>query len=319
MTVLVTGGAGYVGAHVVRALVERYESVVVVDDLSTGRYDRLPDVEMFRVDLANPSASRELAMFMKHRGVDSVMHLAGLKKARTDAEAAGQFFAVNVAATSYLLDAMTEANVPRIVFASSAAVYGQQEGALLESATPMPASPYGQSKLDAERRLLTAHRTFGISVAILRLFNVVGAQERTLIDRTDGALLPAIWRSLNKSDPFVINGNGYPTPDGTCVRDFVDVSDVAEAFLSARRRLVERGGVVLANIGTAHGTSVSEVVREVSSATGRRVLTQIGPARAEDVPTSTARIEWARESLGWGPMLSFRDSIRAWVPLTTAP
>jgi UDP-glucose 4-epimerase len=313
MTVLITGGAGYVGAHVVRGVVETGRPVLVLDDLSTGEAARVEGVEVRRLDV-EASSSDELAEIMTSRDVGAVIHLAGRRTARRGSDVADQFRRDNVTATARLIGGMSKVGVGRITFASTAAVHAvRDENDSPGTALAAGLHHYGRSKLESEGLLTPVYAAEGFSVALLRIFNIIGTGHPSLLDRSTAAVLPSISRSLRESVPFVINGDRYPTPDGTCVRDFVDVRDVAAALLAADFRLSgDRAQLLVADIGSGTGTSVRDVVRQVSEHTGRAIPVRVGRPRRGDVPVSIARIGAAQAHIGWRPRLPFGSSFRDW-------
>lgn len=232
MTWLVTGGAGYIGAHVVRALLEHGRDVAVVDDLSSGHPDYVPSAVPFLE--ADINDTNVLAQWMARVGVTGVIHVAGFKYAGVSVQEPLRTYRANVTGTASLLEAMRSAEVEHIVFSSSAATYGTPDEELVTEDTPTrPESPYGESKLIGEWLLADQGRATGLRHTSLRYFNVVGAGDSALADTSPHNLLPLVFRAIAEGRAPVIFGDDYETPDGTCVRDYVHVRDLAEAHVVA--------------------------------------------------------------------------------------
>ncbi|WP_461028538.1 UDP-glucose 4-epimerase GalE, partial [Streptomyces sparsus] len=274
MTYLITGGAGYIGAHVVRALTLAGEDVVVLDDLSSGLRDRLPqDVPLVEGSVLDGEL---LARTFEQHRVDCVVHLAAKKQVGESVARPLHYYEQNVQGLQVLLGAMAAAGVPRFVFSSSAAVYGMPDVDLVTEDTPcLPMSPYGETKLAGEWLARAAGQAHGISTACLRYFNVAGAATPELADTGVFNLVPMVFEKLTAGEAPQIFGDDYPTPDGTCVRDYIHVEDLAEAHGSAARALADgtaRDGRVrdlTVNIGRGEGVSVREMVDLIAEVTGR--------------------------------------------------
>lgn len=249
MTWLITGGAGYIGAHVVRAMTEAGEHAVVYDDLSTGIADRVPDAVPLVVGstLDRERVARAIAA---HR-ITGVVHLAAKKQVGESVELPLQYYRENVEGLRVLLEAVTAANVTSFVFSSSAAVYGMPDVDLVTEETPcVPMSPYGETKLAGEWLVRATGRATGLSTASLRYFNVAGAATPELADLGVFNLVPMVFEKLTENAPPRIFGDDYPTPDGTCIRDYIHVVDLAEAHVAAARALQASPGHDLTlNIG----------------------------------------------------------------------
>lgn len=234
MTWLITGGAGYIGAHVARAMVAADERVVVLDDRSSGIVERLPDA----VTLVEGSASDRalLDRVLADHAVSGVVHLAAKKQVGESVEKPLLYYRENVAGLAVLLEAVVAAGVSRFLFSSSAAVYGVPDVDLITEETPcLPINPYGETKLTGEWLVRAAGRAHGISTACLRYFNVAGAAAPELADTGVFNIVPMMFERLTRGEAPRIFGDDYPTPDGTCVRDYIHVADLADAHLAARR------------------------------------------------------------------------------------
>ena len=242
MTVLVTGGAGYIGGHVLRVLAAAGRDVLVVDDLSTGRAARLDGVPLLRLDLADPGCVPHLAGAMRTHGVTSVVHLAARKRVHESVQRPLWYLEQNVGGVAHVIAAMERAGVASIVFSSSAAVYGCPANDLVhEDDALAPVNPYGRTKLAGEWLVRSAARAWGLRAVSLRYFNVAGAGAPELGDDVVANLVTCALDRLARGQRPEVFGTGYPTPDGSCVRDFVHVVDLAEAHVVALDRL-DQGG-----------------------------------------------------------------------------
>jgi UDP-glucose 4-epimerase len=312
MTWLITGGAGYIGAHVVRAMAGAGERVVVYDDLSSGMADRVPgDVPLVEGSvLDGPLLDRVLA----GHGVTGVVHLAGKKQVGESVERPMRYYRENVGGLETLLSAVTAAGVRRFVFSSSASVYGLPDVALVTEETPCaPLSPYGETKLAGEWLVRSAGRAHGMATACLRYFNVAGAAAPELADTGVFNIVPMVFERISADEPPRIFGADYPTPDGTCVRDYIHVEDLADAHLSAARRLAEPGDLTV-NIGRGEGVSVREMVGLILDVAGRPDLAPVFTARRPgDAASVVASCELIHKVLGWSATRDVRAMVEsAW-------
>ena len=299
MTWVVTGGAGYIGAHVVRALRAEGRDVAVVDDLSTGRADRVPaGVPFLQADL---SRAQDLAPWFEEVGARGVLHIAGRKSPTESTADPLAYWRHNVAATVTVLEAARAAGAARVVFSSSCSVYGTPpDGGADEDTTPAPESPYGHSKLTAELVLRQSEAAYGLAWVALRYFNVAGAGEPGLGDLGAYNLLPLALRAAAEGRPALVHGDDYATPDGTCLRDYVHVEDLADAHVRAVRALedgVTTGRVY--NVGSGRPHSVREVLDVVAEVTGSSVPPVIGPRRPGDPARVYGVVARIRDELGW--------------------
>jgi UDP-glucose 4-epimerase len=304
MTVLVTGGAGYIGAHVVRLLSKRGDGVVVVDDLSTGLAERVGEAALVEIDLARDDAVDRLAATMTEHEVDSVIHIAAKKQVGESAERPAWYYAQNVGGTANLLQAMERAGATKMMFSSSAATYGLPDvpaGAVLDENTPpRPISPYGETKLACEWMIRAAGAAWGLRSVNLRYFNVAGAGWPDLGDPGVFNLVPIVFRALTNGRQPVVFGDDYPTADGTCIRDYVHVVDLADAHLAALDYLDrdDRPHDVF-NVGTGTGASVTQVLDQVARTTGLEVAPTVGPRRPGDPAALVADVSRIGEALQW--------------------
>ena len=301
MTVLVTGGAGYIGAHIVRLLREGQEEVVVVDDLSTGDASRVSGVPMVQVDIAMPASVGRMAETMAATGTTSVIHLAARKEVGESVARPMWYYQQNVAGMANVLSAMELARVSRLVYSSSAAVYGAPDsGYVREDDVTRPENPYGETKLVGEWLIRNAARAWGLRGVSLRYFNVAGAGWPNLGDPTVANLVTMVLDRLSRGEPPEVFGTDYPTPDGSCIRDFVHVLDVAKAHVAALDYLdrLDRPFDVF-NVGTGIGHSVLEVVRVLGRSTGSVGLPSLLGRRVGDPPRVVACVERIGAVLGW--------------------
>ena len=304
-TVLVTGGAGYIGSHTAKALHENGFRPVVYDNLSAGFRQAVLWGEFVHGDIRDARALRET---MAHHGVEAVVHFASLIEVARSVARPDLFYDVNVGGTASLLNAMQEAGVGRLVFSSSAAVYGQPAGlapgaVLTEDLPKDPTSPYGDTKLACERMMAAWCKAFGLSGVALRYFNACGADPSGLIGEAhdpETHLIPlAIAAALGKGKPLTVFGADFGTADGTCLRDYIHVSDLAQAHVDALAIDMAAGQFEAVNVGTGAGYSVLEVIRTVEKVLGRPVPHAIGPRRAGDPATLVADPSRARALLSW--------------------
>ena len=308
---MVTGGAGYIGAHTAKALRARGYTPVVFDNLSSGYREAVRWGPFVHGDIRDTAS---VLSAIESHGVSAVIHFAGLIEVGRSVARPDLFWDVNVTGTARLLDAVRRAQVSRLVFSSSAAVYGASPAPrILEDSPKAPVSPYGDTKLAGER-LIEAHcRAFGLSAFALRYFNAAGADPSGDIGEAhepETHLIPlAIAAALGDGGPLTIFGSDFATPDGTCLRDYVHVEDLAAAHVAALEVSAPPHAFEALNIGTGRGASVREVVSAVHAATGREVKVIKGPRRAGDLAVLVADPRRANERLGWTPRRSDLASI----------
>ncbi|MFF9407673.1 UDP-glucose 4-epimerase GalE [Streptomyces anandii] len=315
MTWLVTGGAGYIGAHVVREMARAGERVVALDDLSAGRAARVPrEVPLVR----GSSLDAELLkrVFAEH-GVTGVVHLAARKQVAESVARPTRYYQENVGGLATLLEAAAEAGVRRLLFSSSAAVYGNPGAVdLISEDTPCaPVNPYGETKLAGEWLVRAAGRAHGMATACLRYFNVAGAAAPELADTGVFNIVPMVFDRLTRGDAPRVFGDDYPTPDGTCVRDYIHVADLADAHLAAARHLsgAVAGSELTVNIGRGEGVSVRELISVIGEVTGDRRPPVVEARRPGDAPRAVASAERAAAELGWRARRGVREMVSsAW-------
>lgn len=311
MTVLVTGGAGYIGSHVVRLLQNRGQKVIVLDDMSEGIKPRIGNTPLIQIDLASHAAVSKLVEVFKEENVQSVVHLAARKKVGESVERPDWYHQQNVGGLQNLLSAMKQAQVSRLVFSSSAATYGVPDvDQVSEDFNCKPINPYGQTKLDGEHLVQAAALEWGLREVSLRYFNVAGTGWDDLVDTQVANLVPIVFKSLAEGDAPKIFGNDWPTPDGTCVRDYVHVLDLAEAHLAALDYLeTENRKRDVFNVGTGEGSSVLDVINTVAAVTGQKIVPDFQPRRAGDPASLCADVSRIKQTLGWEATHNLHDII----------
>ena len=313
MTWLVTGGAGYIGAHVTKALVAAGLDTIVLDDLSSGHREFVPDgVQFVRASILDGPRVMDT---LKEHDITGVIHVAGYKYAGVSVQRPLHTYDQNVTGTAKLLAAMEECGIDRIVFSSSAAVYGTPDVDLVtETTTLNPQSPYGESKLIGEWLLRDQAVAVGLRHTSLRYFNVVGSGDPSIYDTSPHNLFPLIFAKLLAGEAPQINGNDYPTPDGTNVRDYIHVADLAESHVAAAKALDE--GTPLEpvyNLGSGNGVSVGEIMAMAAGVTGMPFEPVIAPRRPGDPARIVAAGDLAARDLGWSMRHDLRDMVAsAW-------
>ncbi|MFH8563677.1 UDP-glucose 4-epimerase GalE [Streptomyces sp. NPDC017988] len=314
MTWLITGGAGYIGAHVVRAMTEADERAVVYDDLSTGIAERLPA----GVPLVTGSTldAELVARTLKDHAITGVIHLAAKKQVGESVEQPLRYYRENVEGLRVLLEAVVEAAVPSFVLSSSAAVYGMPDVDLVTEETPcLPMSPYGETKLAGEWLVRATGRAHGLATASLRYFNVAGAASPELADTGVYNLVPMVFEKLTAGESPLVFGADYATPDGTCVRDYIHVVDVAEAHVATARRLAAAapGTDLTLNVGRGEGVSVREMTDLINDVTGYAIPAEVTGRRPGDPARVVAAADRVATELGWTAKRDVRDMITsAW-------
>ncbi|MEU5891465.1 UDP-glucose 4-epimerase GalE [Streptomyces sp. NPDC047461] len=312
MTWLITGGAGYIGAHVARTMTDAGERVLALDDLSAGFPARLPaNVPLVRGSSLDAGLLKRV---LAEHEVTGVVHLAARKQVAESVAQPTRYYQENVGGLATLLEAVAEAGIERFLFSSSAAVYGNPDAELITEDTPCaPVNPYGETKLTGEWLVRAAGRAHGISTVCLRYFNVAGAAVPELADTGVFNIVPMVFDRLTRDEAPRIFGDDYPTPDGTCIRDYIHVADLAEAHLAAAQGLGDRNGDLTVNIGRGEGVSVREMVTVIGEVTGDRRPAVVEPRRPGDAPVSVASAARAAAELGWTARRGVHEMIEsAW-------
>lgn len=316
-SILVTGGAGYIGSHTVHLLQRRGLPVVVLDNLVYGHRDAVPDgVPFYEGDIADLTLTSEI--FRAHK-VDSLIHFAAYAYVGESVTDPLKYYDNNVGRTAMLLSNALRHGCRHVVFSSTCATYGVPDALpITEGQSQRPINPYGRSKRMVEEMLRDCGEGGGLKWVALRYFNAAGAQEDGQIGEDHNPethLIPNVFRAIRGELPFLaLYGDDYPTPDGTCVRDYIHVVDLATAHELALRRLREGGSSLACNLGTGKGTSVREIIAAAEAVSGRSVPVQVHPRRPGDPPELVADASLARHELGWQPdYLDIRETVRtAW-------
>jgi UDP-glucose 4-epimerase len=311
-TILVTGGAGYIGSHTRYFLEKQGYSVLVVDNLGRGYREAVPSAILHTLDLRETD---KLADLMSKHKVDAVIHFAAYISVGESTKDPLLYFDNNVGGSLSLLDAMVKSGVKRLVFSSTAAAYGTPARVpIVEDEPYAPINPYGESKVTVERILEWIDRYQEVRSIRLRYFNACGSEpEAGLGERHDPEthLIPLILRAVQTGSPVTLFGDDYPTEDGTCIRDYIHVSDLAEAHIFAVEHLLKGGASNVFNVGTGSGHSVKEVVASVERVTGKKVPFTMGPRREGDPASLVADSTKLQTTLGWKPKRADLDRIIA--------
>ena len=316
MTWLITGGAGYIGSHVVFETLKSGRDAVVLDDLSTGLVSRLPsNLQFEKVSLTDRESV--FRVFEKYK-FTGVLHLAAKKQVGESVLRPEYYWEENVAGLQNLVDAMVEHNVKNFVFSSSASVYGQPtlsvDELISENIKCKPINPYGETKLEGEHMAEKLAVNFDFKVAALRYFNVAGSGRPELGDVYAQNLVPIVFDALERGEQPIVFGNDYSTPDGSCIRDYVHVQDLADAHIAAMN-FVENSdtGFTAINIGTGSGASVIEVLDMIQKVTGNSIDPIVGKRRDGDPAALVADVGFAKEVLGWQSSRDLREIVAsAW-------
>ena len=307
MAILVCGGAGYIGSHAVHALIEKGEQVVVVDNLQTGHRDALnPKAKFYEGDIRDASV---LDKIFTENKVEAVIHFAANSLVGESMEKPLLYFNNNVYGMQVLLEAMVRHGVDKIVFSSTAAVYGEPKRMPIhEDDETCPTNTYGETKLTMEKMMKWVSRANGVRYVSLRYFNAAGALPDGSIGEdhaTETHLIPLILQvPMGRRDHITVFGDDYPTPDGTCLRDYIHVVDLADAHVLALEYLRKGGASDIFNLGNGQGFSVKEMIAAAEKATGRSIKVEIGARRAGDPAQLIASSEKVRSVLGWKPQFT---------------
>lgn len=301
--ILVTGGAGYIGSHTVRQLVKAGFETLVLDNLKKGHREAVAGVRLIEADLLDGEGLKKIIALEKP---DAVIHFAALSLVGESMKEPALYYENNVCGTFNLLKAMLFAGVDKIVFSSTAAVYGEPETVpITEDTAKRPVNVYGRTKLVIENMLNDFYSAYGFKYIALRYFNAAGADEKGDIGEDhdpESHLVPIICQVLNENrDKLTVYGNDYDTPDGTCIRDYIHVNDLAQAHVLAVRYLINGGKPSAYNLGNGKGYSVTEIIKAVEKASGRKVAYEMGERRAGDPAVLIASYDKIRRELNWQP------------------
>lgn len=320
MTILITGGAGYIGSHVARLLTSSGNDVVLIDDMSTGLASRVQGQELIEIDLSSSAAVDRLEEVFSNKSIDSVIHFAARKKVGESVELPEWYYQQNVGGLANLLQAMKNSGVRNLVFSSSAAVYGMPNiGLVNEECDCKPINPYGETKLVGEWLVKAAANSWGLSATNLRYFNVAGTGWNDLADTQIANLVPIAIQAINTGSNPVVFGDDYETNDGSCIRDYIHVLDLAEAHVAALQRQPDKPGQVHTyNVGTGRGSSVFEVLNQLREISGKAFAIDVKGRRAGDPPSLTADVSKIENELGWKARFGLSEIIAsAWQASTT--
>lgn len=305
MSILVTGGAGYIGSHAVYQLIDRRNDVVVIDNLQTGHRKAVhPEAKFYEGDLRDRDFMQEV--FSKEK-IEGVIHFAANSLVGESMEKPLKYYDNNVYGTQVLLETMVAFDVPYIVFSSTAATYGEPEKVPITEDMPTnPTNTYGETKLAMEKMMKWCEIAYGIRFVSLRYFNVAGARQTGEIGEDHNPethLIPVVLETaLEKREKIVIFGDDYPTADGTCIRDYIHVEDLIDAHILAFDYLKDGGKSDIFNLGSSQGFSVKEIVDMARKVTGKEIPAEIGPRRPGDPSVLIASSEKAKKVLGWNPV-----------------
>ena len=308
MSWLLTGGAGYIGSHIAHQFVDAGESVVILDNLNSGLMERVPESAIFvKGDITSDS---DLASVFRSHAIEGVINLAALKSVAESELFPDEYELINAKSAAKVLDYSIKSGVRFFIQSSTAAVYGNPEsGVAFESTAPQPISVYGRTKLAAEEALLGAVSRDSISGTSLRYFNVVGARNKTLKDNSAANLFPIVMRALSSGIRPQVFGSDYETPDGTCIRDYVHVEDIALAHLLTARALQDKTLPPAINIGTGSGFSVLEVISALQEFNETSLVPEMLPRRIGDPAELTANVELAEAVIGFKSTRNLHDMV----------
>lgn len=317
--ILVVGGAGFIGSHVTKMLASRGYLPLVFDNLSSGHEKNILNASFIKGDLANPD---DLEHVFTQYLISGVMHFAALIDVGESIQNPAKYYHNNVVNTLNLLDAMLKHNVKTFIFSSSAAIFGTPIQPSIDENHPCcPINPYGETKLIVEKILRDYDSAYGLKSSCLRYFNAAGGDSQGKIKnykQKESNLIPLILRNLKGFErKIIINGTNYPTPDGTCIRDYIHVEDLASAHILAIEKLFKEGCSTHYNLGNGNGFSIREVIHSTEKVTGLKVNAAEGPPRPGDPPALIANSQKAKKELGWDPQYSDLDTMitHAWQAL----
>lgn len=311
MNILVTGGAGYIGAHVAKVFLNKGAQVSIIDDLTNSNTRR---VDSLKVDFIEGSILDEKKTSWALQNKDLVIHCAAYKSVEESENDPDKYHEVNYVGTQALLNEMHKAGVSKLIFASSAAVYGNSaKSPIKESDHCSPVSVYGQTKLKAEELISEHVSKYGLKATSLRFFNAVGSATVELADTSKDNLFPRVFAALEKNNAPAIYGDDYPTKDGTCIRDYIHVLDIATAHFAAYEKLSHQGAHKIYNVGTGVGYSVKEVIQEIELISQKFIEPRVLPRRLGDLDVAFADTALVNSELNWKAEYALKDMVQsAW-------
>lgn len=301
MKILVTGGAGYIGSHVIRALESAGHRALALDDMSSGVSSRLGKTELVQIDLAHPEAASKLEKVLVEHAVEGVIHLAARKSVAESVARPEYYYRQNVDSVINLLEAMKNAGLSKLVFSSSAAAYGSPDVSQVdEDYLCQPINPYGETKLIGEWLISAASKAWKLDAVALRYFNVAGAGFPELADTSVANLIPIALNRISANEPVQVFGTDWPTADGSCIRDYIHVSDLADAHVAALNYLDQSiRPYQVFNVGTGKGSSVLEVLETIRTVVGKDFAVDMTARRPGDPAALTADVSRIGKILGW--------------------
>jgi UDP-glucose 4-epimerase len=313
MKIFVTGGSGYIGSHLINSLnISGYETEIIDKHIPLYEYqNRIPSIAN-RIDLSGVDAIEKLVSIFEDAPADSlVIHLAARKSVSESVKLPEMYWSNNVGGTKNVLEAMQKSNLKNLIFSSSAAVYGDDEEFVTEDSTCKPISPYAKTKLEEENLIQEAHFAWGLNALVFRFFNVAGAASPELIEVIGENLIPQALQASKAGSVLEIFGNDYPTPDGTCIRDYIHVLDIVDAHLQSISRMPKFGFQIL-NLGSANGHSVLQITRKIQEFIP--LETRVVKRRAGDAAILVANSSQAKSKIGWVALRGLDEIIKSSIP-----
>ena len=312
MKILITGGAGYIGSHIAKVFLDNGASVKVLDDLTNSDMKR---IDSLNVDFVHASVNNSEKVSSALKDSELVIHCAAYKSVEESELNPRKYEETNVLGTENLLTQMVNAGVTKLIFASTAAVYGNSvKSPISESLKPVPISNYGRTKLEAEKCITRFTKTYNINAVSLRFFNAVGAATNSLVDTSSDNLFPRVFKAIELGKSPEIFGDDYPTPDGTCIRDYIHVLDIAEAHIAVSDFLRKYNGHEIFNVGTGMGYSVKEIISGIQKVTGTDFKSIVRPRRSGDLDIAFADAKLIFEKTGWKARFDLSEMINsAWL------
>lgn len=313
MKIFVTGGSGYIGSHLINSLnIAGYETEIIDKHIPLHEYQSRIPLIANRIDLSGVDAIEKLVSIFENAPSDSlVIHLAARKSVSESVKLPEMYWSNNVGGTKNVLEAMKRSNLKNLIFSSSAAVYGDDEEFVTEDSTCNPISPYAKTKLEEENLIQEAHFAWGLNALVFRFFNVAGAASPELIEVIGENLIPQALQASKSGSVLEIFGNNYPTPDGTCIRDYIHVLDIVDAHLQSIPR-IQKFGFQILNLGSANGHSVLQITRKIQEFIP--LETKVTKRRAGDAAILVANSSQAKSKIGWVALRGLDEIIKSSIP-----